>query len=110
MIINPLILTKIITEQGPNKLNQLLTKTISVLSEEDLAGVSAIGSGILQDCTELTIVHIPSHVNSIDNAAFSGCINLQEIIIDKEQDAIEGAPWGAPDTATVRWKDEVESV
>lgn len=58
-----------------------------------------MGSGALKSIT------IPNNVKTIffdaenpQNGPFSGCTALEEIIIDAEEGAIEGAPWGAPGT------------
>ena len=72
--------------------------------------VTSIGSGAFEYCNSLTSIAIGSGVTSIGDYAFGSCDNLTSITIDKPKDSIEGAPWGAPDTAIVHWKDEVESV
>lgn len=102
-----MIINQTIVKRNSLKFSQLLDRSITELTATDLAQITAIGPHVLQDCTQLKIVHIPDNITLIDTSAFDGCINLQEIIIDKEQNAIEGAPWGAPDTTTVHWKDEV---
>lgn len=105
-----MIINQTIVKRNSLKFSQLLDRSITELTTADLAQITAIGPHVLQDCTQLKIVHIPDNINLIDTLAFDGCINLQEIVIDKEQDAIEGAPWGAPDTTVIHWKDEVESI
>lgn len=54
-----------------------------------------------QVCTSLENVIIHKNIQSIWSV-FNGCNRLQYIYIDKSQDSISGAPWGAPN-ATVIW-------
>lgn len=47
-------------------------------------------------------IEIPNTVNFIGDFAFGNCSSLETIVIDKEKDSIEGAPWGARYT-TILW-------
>ena len=51
---------------------------------------------------QLTSVTIPNSVTKIMGGAFSKNPNLTSIKIDKEENSIEGSPWGASD-ATITW-------
>lgn len=68
------------------------------------SGLTTIGRGAFSDCTALTRVEIPSTVETIGDYAFDGCTNLKVVVLDKEADSVEGAPWGAPDTTEIVWK------
>lgn len=48
-----------------------------------------------QHCYALTTIIIPSSVESIGNRCFLNSNNLQEVRIDKSENSISGAPWGA---------------
>ena len=53
-------------------------------------------------CKSLTEITIPSSIEGMGNEVFYGCTNLKTITINKPQDSISGAPWGATN-ATVVW-------
>ena len=71
-------------------------------------GPSYIDSSVvmgLEDnkCPYLTTIKFPASVTEISSDTFSNRFTqLTTIIIDKPQDSISGAPWGAPN-ATVIW-------
>lgn len=65
-------------------------------------GVTSIESFTFRDCTNLESVILPNSIGFIDPFAFRGCTNLKTITINKPQDSIWGAPWGATN-ATVVW-------
>ena len=69
------------TIETGNKLNQFFNKTITEVTEDDLAGVTGIGAYVFQHCTELTSITIPDSVTSIGYRAFYGCSKLQDIYI-----------------------------
>lgn len=64
--------------------------------------VTSIGYKAFFNCSGLTSVNIPNSVISIDSTAFNICTNLRTITINKPQDSVSGAPWGATN-ATVVW-------
>ena len=49
----------------------------------------------------ITNFEFTSTPESIDPQFFAKCTNLKNIYCTWEENAIEGAPWGAPDTATI---------
>lgn len=53
-------------------------------------------------CNNLIDIVIGSETVSISDNAFTGCNNLATIQINKAQNSIQGAPWGAPN-AEVIW-------
>ncbi|MBE6826396.1 MAG: leucine-rich repeat domain-containing protein [Ruminococcus sp.] len=56
----------------------------------------------LAGASGFTSVHFPSTTASIGASAFGGVSTLTKIVIDKPENSIEGAPWGATN-ATVNW-------
>lgn len=68
-------------------------------------GVTIIGSDAFSGHGRMTSVQIPDSVMTISSGtfgSFSGCFNLKTITINRPQDSISGAPWGATN-ATVVW-------
>lgn len=53
-------------------------------------------------CSALETAVIGNGITSIDSYAFTGCDALKTITINKPQDSVSGAPWGATN-ATVVW-------
>lgn len=72
------------------------------LTNLNLTTVTDIGNRAFYNCTSLETVAIPSSVTSINSYAFDDCSNLTSITINKPQDSITGAPWGATN-AEVIW-------
>lgn len=66
-------------------------------------GVVSIGAYAFRYCQGLTLMKIPTSVTTIGNNAFTGCENLTNIYINKPEDSISGAPWGAPETCEIHW-------
>ncbi len=64
--------------------------------------VQGVQSGQFVDCYNLAKVMIPNQLYNIGNNAFDNCPNLTEIIIDRPENSISGAPWGATN-ATITW-------
>ena len=87
---------------GENKLNQVLTKTVTEITVEDTQGATIINRNIFEDCVDLkeaiiaegvveigygvfrfckNIEHIslPSTLRTISQQAFYGCWNLEEL-------------------------------
>lgn len=86
---------------------EIVNGTLTEVKESDLSGVTELRNDAFYGCTSLTSIEIPKTVETIGAYTFAGCLGLTNIYINKPKDSIEGAPWGAPDTATVHWKDEV---
>ena len=66
---------------GENKLSQQVDGTIQEITENDLKGITTIGSYAFYDCKNLTSVIIPEGITAINYYAFYGCINLTNITI-----------------------------
>ena len=49
-------------------------------------GVNYIYAGAFADNDNIRTVTIPASVNDVDSSAFSGCLNLTDIIVDKDND------------------------
>lgn len=63
--------------------------------------LSNIDSGAFSADTALTKIFIPNSVTTIAAGVFSN--SLKEIIIDKPEGSISGAPWGANSECTITW-------
>ena len=51
-------------------------------------------------------ISIPSSCTKIETRAFAGCQNLETIKINKKENSISGAPWGAvKGLKVVKWVD-----
>ena len=57
------------------------------------------------NCKALKTVYIPSTVTILESSTFSKTYQskLEKIYIDKPENSISGAPWGAPQTTQVIW-------
>ena len=55
-----------------------------------------IGARAIHYCLYIEKIEIPNNVEIIGESAFSGCNNLAEIRIDKEEGSIAGSPWKVP--------------
>ena len=62
-----------------------------------------LGEYAFSDCKHLSYIKIPSTTVTIGANAFSGCDDLTDIYINKPEDSISGAPWGAPETCEIHW-------
>lgn len=59
-----------------NKWNQILNRTVTQITAEDLAGVTKINNYTFAGCLNLKICALPSHLTSIGTRSFYGCSNL----------------------------------
>ena len=66
------------------------------------AKLQTIGDNAFSPSGSLASVMLPASVASIGENAFRSSHNLTDITINKPEDSISGAPWGAPN-ATVTW-------
>lgn len=71
---------------------------------------SSIGAGAFEECGALEEVVIGSGITEIQEdidggliGAFKDCPNLKKITINKAENSIAGAPWGAPEDCQVVW-------
>ena len=64
-----------------NKLPQVIDKTVTEITAEDLAGITKIGTFAFTSCVNLTSVIIPNTVTILGNNAFTSCVKLTSIII-----------------------------
>lgn len=61
------------------KLPQVLNKTVTSLTSDDLAGATQIPRYAFENCTSLASVELPDTIVSIGNYAFQSCSNLTTI-------------------------------
>ena len=74
---------------GINKLPQVVDKTITSLTAEDLQGATSIGNYGFFGCSGLTSVSLPSSVTSIGDSAFFNCYSLTSIEISNSVTSID---------------------
>ena len=72
-------------------INQNIVEKITILNS-----VNEIQYGAFMYCTALKEIEIPSSVTKVGNNCFGYCTNLSKIFINKKENSISGAPWGAP--------------
>ena len=66
---------------GKSLFAQLVDKSMTSVSEEDLKGITTIGNYAFYYCDRLTSIIIPSSVTSIGDYAFYGCYSLTNATI-----------------------------
>lgn len=81
--------------------NEAFSDLITLESIQLNDGLLHIGGNAFFNCINLERIEIPNSVTAIGQYAFQNCDALKIIVIDKEADSIEGAPWGAPDAEIV---------
>ena len=64
-----------------NKLAQVIDKTVTEITAEDLKDITSIGEYLFYKCDRLTDVTLSGNITNIGNNAFSNCSNLQNIHI-----------------------------
>ena len=62
-----------------NKLAQVIDRSVTEITAEDLAGVTEIGNYAFYNCDSLTSVMIPDSVTSIESYAFYKCASLTSV-------------------------------
>lgn len=77
----------------------LTAKAIGVVIPKGTATISNRSFG-----SNITYVEVPDSIESISESAFADATNIEKITINKAEGSIEGAPWGAPETAEIIWK------
>lgn len=70
--------------------------------------ITSIGSNAFANCTALTSITIPASVTMMYGNVFTGCTNLTDIYCIFNEGDVAGAPWGAPDTATIHYMTKEE--
>lgn len=81
--------TGILTDVIPNKMIEIIAKTVTVLTKEDLEGLSTIGSSGFTVCELLKTIELPETVTSIGSSAFSFCTSLEAIEIPNSVEKID---------------------
>lgn len=76
---------------GVSKLPQVVNKTITEITAEDLAGITKIGEYTFYNCKTLTSVTFPDNITQIDNYAFYYCSKLTNIAIPNKVKTISTA-------------------
>ena len=66
----------------------IIERTVTEITEEDLVGITQIGSCAFYECASIISVTIPSGVISIGNSAFNSCANLTSITIGNDVTSI----------------------
>ena len=79
IIKNPLTIVQ--TGGGENKLPQVIDRTITTLTANDLQGATSIGDYAFYQCFSLKTVTIPDNIKNIGRRAFYNCSNLISINI-----------------------------
>lgn len=74
IIKNPLTIVQSIS--ATNKLPQVIDRTITNITAEDLKGITSVGQYAFAQCNQLTNVVIPNGVTTIGDYAFYNCTNL----------------------------------
>lgn len=69
------------TGGGENKFVQLIDKTVTEITAEDLQGVTKIGTYAFRSCSNLSNVELPTGIKSIGSYAFAYCAALEEIVL-----------------------------
>lgn len=77
IIKNPLTIVQ--ASGGGNKLPDVLNKTVTTLTAEDLIGTTQIPSYTFRNCIDLTSVEFPSILQIIGNYAFRFCDSLTSV-------------------------------
>ena len=71
------------------KFKQLVDRSITTVTAEDLAGATSIGSWVFYNCKNLTSITIPNSVTSIGSYAIRDCSSLTSIAIPNSVTSIE---------------------
>ena len=89
--------SNIVIPEGVVKLGKdsLRGNTLGITSVSLPTSLKEIGDFAFEDLSAIKRVVIPSGVTKIGRYAFDSTPNLSEIIINKPEGSIQGAPWGA---------------
>ncbi len=66
---------------GENKLAQIIDRTVTEITAEDLAGVTKIGDNAFKSCNKLIHVSFPYETTIVGNGAFQDCTALENLPI-----------------------------
>lgn len=72
---------EVVTGTATNKLAQVIDRSITEITAEDLAGATSINYEAFSNCTNLTSITIPNNIMSIGFEAFRKCSSLTNIVI-----------------------------
>ena len=72
---------EVVTGTATNKLAQVIDRSITEITAEDLAGATSINYEAFSNCTNLTSITIPNNITSIGFEAFRKCSSLTSIMI-----------------------------
>ena len=65
--------------------------------------VTSIGTSVFMNCGKLTELYVPSSITAIGNNAFQNINSRAVINCGFAENAVSGAPWGAPSTVTINY-------
>ncbi len=101
----PAINGKFILDDKVQRIENSAFYAQAYMTEIDLKNVKEIGSQVFYECSKLTKIEIPNTIESIASSAFNSANNLGEIIINKLENSISGAPWGCPyGLRAIKWQ------
>lgn len=90
-------------EDGLQELTENSLANMVFLKEVRLPNtLTSIGSNCFNGCYSITKISIPNSVVTIASDALSSS-GIKEIIIDKPEGSISGAPWGVNSECTITW-------
>lgn len=72
---------KRVSVQIPNKLPQVIDKTVRTIEAADLNGAWKIGFHAFNSCFDLSAVEIPPHISEIGRNAFAYCSGLTSVVV-----------------------------
>lgn len=64
-----------------NKLTQIVERTVTEITADDLVGISVIGNSAFRECDNLVSVELPESVITIDSYAFAYSDNLASVLL-----------------------------
>ena len=83
-----------------NKLPQVVDKTVTEITAEDLQGATTIGNAVFASCSSLTSITIPDSVTIIGGSAFNGCRSLTSVMIGSSITSIGGSAFASCSSLT----------
>lgn len=109
IIKNPLTIVQ--TGGGDNKFGQLVDRSITTVTAEDLGDITNIGAHAFRTCTSLTTITIPETVETISGSAFWDCSSLTTITIPESVTSIgNGAFYRCTSLTTITIPEGVTSI